>query len=246
MASWSRRRFGESSCEKRPKETLYNQDLLNRQSLHWQLDAYRLNQDYSVESIDGLPRASNVQSYIGRAGLEKRRVQVMLDVDRGWTRGFHVAVLSSASPRTRILAGMEEIRERRNVYSRTSQHFRGRFVLAALLRTPNHSSFMAYAQPHPRLSVLSTSSLSSVEHLSPTTSSTRFSLPSAPSINVSLGTKPSAPRPNIYDRNLNKTRQSEVSASAFSFLFSEVVQYTQKRVNGINDLERRYVWLHLT
>jgi hypothetical protein len=40
---------------------------------------------------------------------------------------------------------------------------------------------------------------------------------------------------------LNKTRTSEVSASAFAFLFAEIVQYTQKRVGGINDLERRYL-----
>ncbi len=43
----------------------------------------------------------------------------------------------------------------------------------------------------------------------------------------------------IYDRNLNKTRTSEVSMNAWAFLFSEVVQYTQKRVAGIGDLERR-------
>ncbi|KAI0077642.1 TRAPP complex subunit trs31 [Panus rudis PR-1116 ss-1] len=101
---------------------------------------------------------------------------------------------------------------------------------------------MTYAQPHPRFSVLSSSSLSSAEHLSPS-GSTRFSLPSAPSINsinTALGTpKPTGVRPNIYDRNLNKTRTAEVSASAFAFLFSEVVQYTQKRVTGISDLERR-------
>jgi trafficking protein particle complex subunit 5 len=102
---------------------------------------------------------------------------------------------------------------------------------------------MTYAQPHPRFSVLSASSLSSAEHLSPAASS-RFSLPSAPSINTTLGsTKPTGIRPNIYDRNLNKTRTAEVSASAFAFLFSEVVQYTQKRVSGINDLERRCVAL---
>ncbi|KAH7930601.1 TRAPP I complex [Leucogyrophana mollusca] len=98
---------------------------------------------------------------------------------------------------------------------------------------------MAYTQPHPRFSVLSASSLSSAEHLSPTGSSARFSLPSAPSINTALGTPKPISRPNIYDRNLNKTRTTEVSASAFTFLFSEVVQYTQKRVSGINDLERR-------
>ncbi|KAF9056417.1 TRAPP complex subunit trs31 [Panaeolus papilionaceus] len=97
---------------------------------------------------------------------------------------------------------------------------------------------MAYTQPHPRLSVVSNSSQSS-EHHSPT-SSTRFSLPSAPSIHaVVSGNKSNQNRPNIYDRNLNKTRGTEVSAAAFAFLFSEMVQYTQKRVSGINDLERQ-------
>lgn len=43
----------------------------------------------------------------------------------------------------------------------------------------------------------------------------------------------------IYERNLNKTRNAEVSLSAWAFMFSEVVQYTQKRVSGIGDLERR-------
>ncbi|KAI0345865.1 TRAPP I complex [Trametopsis cervina] len=101
---------------------------------------------------------------------------------------------------------------------------------------------MAYAQSqaqHPRFSVLSSSSLTSAEHLSPAASSTRFSLPSAPSINTTLAGGKAGVRPNIYDRNLNKTRTAEVSASAFAFLFSEVVQYTQKRVSGIADLERR-------
>jgi hypothetical protein len=97
---------------------------------------------------------------------------------------------------------------------------------------------MAYSQ-HPRLSLLSNSSLSSSDHLSPTASSTRFSLPSAPSLPPS--TRPAAARPNVYDRPLNKSRVTDVSAAAFSFLFSELVQYTQKRVSGINDLERRHV-----
>lgn len=103
---------------------------------------------------------------------------------------------------------------------------------------------MSYAQPHPRFSVLSSSSLASAEHLS-TASSTRFSLPSAPSINTATGAPAKSPaqRPSIYDRPLNKARAAEVSASAFAFLFSEVVQYTQKRVSGINDLERRCVAL---
>jgi hypothetical protein len=101
---------------------------------------------------------------------------------------------------------------------------------------------MAYTQPqHPRFSALSSSSLSSAEHLSPTASSTRFSIASAPSINTTLGSARPVAKLSIYDRHLNKTKTSEVSGSAFAFLFSEVVQYTQKRVSGINDLERRSV-----
>lgn len=92
------------------------------------------------------------------------------------------------------------------------------------------------AHPPSRFSVLSANSISSTD--SGATSATRFSLPS-----VSTTPKPAGVRPNIYDRPLNKTRTTEVSASAFAFLFSEVVQYTQKRVSGIADLERRCVGL---
>ncbi|KAH0838649.1 NO signaling/Golgi transport ligand-binding domain-containing protein [Lanmaoa asiatica] len=76
------------------------------------------------------------------------------------------------------------------------------------------------------------------EHLSPTSSF------STPSISTTLASYRPANRPNIYDRNLNKTRTAEISASAFAFVFSEMVQYTQKRVSGINDLERRFASLH--
>ncbi|THH30188.1 hypothetical protein EUX98_g4026 [Antrodiella citrinella] len=92
-------------------------------------------------------------------------------------------------------------------------------------------------QQQSRFSVLSASSLSSAEHLSPGASSTRFSLPSA--TNTNFHTSKPGVRPNVYDRNLNKTRTTEVSSAAFAFLFSEAVQYTQKRVLGIADLERR-------
>ena len=98
---------------------------------------------------------------------------------------------------------------------------------------------MAYPQPHPRLSVISTSSLPT-EYYSPTTSTARFAAPTQSINNVlsNANSKTNA-RYNIYDRNLNKTRVAEVSLSAYAFLFSEIVQYTQKRVNGINDLEKR-------
>ena len=108
---------------------------------------------------------------------------------------------------------------------------------------------------HPRLSVLSTISLPTGGagdrvSLSTPPPAARLSLPAsnstltlAPrsSIATSVGT---GPVPNIYDRNLNKTRTAEVSAAAFAFLFSEMIQYTQKRVSGIGDLERRCVPPH--
>jgi len=109
---------------------------------------------------------------------------------------------------------------------------------------------------HPRLSVLSTSSLptgvagdrSSLSTPPPVPPATRLSLPASNSSTLTLGPRSSiatsvggGPVPNIYDRNLNKTRTTEVSAAAFAFLFSEMIQYTQKRVSGIGDLERRCV-----
>lgn len=117
---------------------------------------------------------------------------------------------------------------RRGIVIHAGWDRRKKYLLTSL-RDPEHS--MAYSQqPRPRLSVLSNPS---IDHLS---SSARYSLPSTSSVLVS----PRPPRSNIYDRNLNKTRTADVSASSFSFLFSEIVQYTQKRVSGINDLERRY------
>ncbi|KAG8999951.1 TRAPP subunit trs31 [Tulasnella sp. JGI-2019a] len=89
-----------------------------------------------------------------------------------------------------------------------------------------------------RLSVFSTSSQSSVDIQSvssapPTTGGRSRLRP-----NSTLG--PVNKRNTaIYDRNLNKTRLSEVGMSSWAFLFSEMVQYTQKRVSGIGDLERR-------
>lgn len=47
-------------------------------------------------------------------------------------------------------------------------------------------------------------------------------------------------RKTIYDRNLNRTRTAELSRASFAYLFAEMVSYAQKRVTGIQDLERRY------
>lgn len=45
----------------------------------------------------------------------------------------------------------------------------------------------------------------------------------------------------IYHRPLNRSRTSELSQSSFAYLFSEMVSYAQRRVTGIQDLEKRYV-----
>ncbi|KIO15431.1 hypothetical protein M407DRAFT_247235 [Tulasnella calospora MUT 4182] len=103
---------------------------------------------------------------------------------------------------------------------------------------------------HSRLSVFSTSSQSSVDLAGTRPSSSLGSRPTSTvgrPISVGTGTTLASSGSNvvtkrtntIYDRNLNKTRLAEVSLGAWSFMFSEVVQYTQKRVAGIGDLERR-------
>lgn len=45
--------------------------------------------------------------------------------------------------------------------------------------------------------------------------------------------------PDIMERPRDRTRNSEVSSSALAFLFAEVVSYTQNRVLGISDLEKK-------
>lgn len=47
-------------------------------------------------------------------------------------------------------------------------------------------------------------------------------------------------RRSIYDRNLNRTQRAELSKASFAFLFGEMIQYAQKRVSGIQDLEKKY------
>lgn len=53
-------------------------------------------------------------------------------------------------------------------------------------------------------------------------------------------------RKTIYDRHLNRSRNGESSRAGFAFLFGEMVTYAQRRVTGIQDLERRLVCTHLT
>jgi len=45
----------------------------------------------------------------------------------------------------------------------------------------------------------------------------------------------------IYHRPLNRTKTAELSQASFAYLFSEMVSYAQRRVTGIQELEKRYV-----
>ncbi|WWC61234.1 uncharacterized protein I303_103815 [Kwoniella dejecticola CBS 10117] len=44
---------------------------------------------------------------------------------------------------------------------------------------------------------------------------------------------------NILDRPLNKTKAFEVALSSWAFMFSEIVSYSQSRVDSVTDLEKR-------
>ena len=45
--------------------------------------------------------------------------------------------------------------------------------------------------------------------------------------------------PDIVERPRDKLRQNDVALSSLSFLFGEIVSYTQNRVTGVTDLEKR-------
>lgn len=47
------------------------------------------------------------------------------------------------------------------------------------------------------------------------------------------------PISTLQERPLNKTRGAEVSQASWAYLFSELVQYTQARVTGIADFEKK-------
>ncbi|KAF2011314.1 trafficking protein particle complex subunit 5 [Aaosphaeria arxii CBS 175.79] len=43
----------------------------------------------------------------------------------------------------------------------------------------------------------------------------------------------------IYDRNLNRSKNAELSRAAFAYLFVEMISYAQKNVRNLVDLEKR-------
>ncbi|ORY88962.1 NO signaling/Golgi transport ligand-binding domain-containing protein [Leucosporidium creatinivorum] len=100
--------------------------------------------------------------------------------------------------------------------------------------------------PSVRDSISSTSRFSSL--LSPTSTPSTTTTPRSSSSTFPIPQpSPSLPPlpPNlkrtsiIYDRPLPKARGTEVALGAWAFLFSEIIQYTQKRVSGIGEFEKR-------
>ena len=102
---------------------------------------------------------------------------------------------------------------------------------------------MTFRAPSSAHSDVPSSSSTSRFSIASTTGALAAALPMSTSANAltakrASGVNLTAP-PNILDRNLGKTRGAEVSFGAWAFLFSEIVQYTQRRVSGISDFEAR-------
>lgn len=45
---------------------------------------------------------------------------------------------------------------------------------------------------------------------------------------------------SIYDRNLNRSKNAELSRTAFAYLFIEMIAYAQRGVTNVGDLEQKY------
>ncbi|KAJ9614822.1 Trafficking protein particle complex subunit 31 [Knufia peltigerae] len=91
---------------------------------------------------------------------------------------------------------------------------------------PSHT-----ASPSRHISTYSTSS---------TTFGTSTSTPtSAAGASATSTLRYPSTRKTIYDRNLNRSRNAELSRASFAYLFMEMVSYAHRRVKGIQDFERR-------
>ncbi|KAL4994867.1 NO signaling/Golgi transport ligand-binding domain-containing protein [Aspergillus recurvatus] len=87
------------------------------------------------------------------------------------------------------------------------------------------------------------SSMLSMSSSAQTATLTEKQLAQQPQIQTPTQTTPGlrvpSNRKTIYDRHLNRSRNAESSRASFAFLFGEMVTYAQRRVTGIQDLERR-------
>lgn len=82
-------------------------------------------------------------------------------------------------------------------------------------------------------------SLASTMYASPTYSyESRQSTSSTPSF-PAAGLRVPTNRKTIYDRNLNRSRNAELSRASFGFLFMEMVSYAQRNIKSISDFEKK-------
>ena len=110
---------------------------------------------------------------------------------------------------------------------------------SGLFQNPNVNSYLIImSTASPSASIL-TSTTHSALGSSINTNSTATTVIPASRYPSSPGLRVPSNRKTIYDRNLNRTRTAELSRASFAYLFSEMVGYAQRKVTGIQDLERR-------
>lgn len=116
--------------------------------------------------------------------------------------------------------------------------------MSTALPIPN--IFSTRTSPSPRPS----SGLTALAVADPSSSAQRYN-----AHNVAMSTAPGAAgggaqgpglrypsnKKTIYDRNLNRTKNAELSRAAFAYLFVEMIAYAQRNVRDIATLEKRCV-----
>ncbi|KAA8619095.1 Trafficking protein particle complex protein [Pyrenophora tritici-repentis] len=111
---------------------------------------------------------------------------------------------------------------------------------------PLHSSYYSTRNPPSSQSAVSAnhvSSSSSIATIRPQSSahSQAPGQPIAMSGNASQapGLRYPSNKKTIYDRNLNRSKNAELSRAAFAYLFIEMIAYAQKGAKDVGDLEQR-------
>jgi hypothetical protein len=58
--------------------------------------------------------------------------------------------------------------------------------------------------------------------------------------NQGTGLRYPSNKKSIYDRNLNRSKNAELSRAAFAYLFIEMIALAQRGAKDVGDLEQRY------
>lgn len=99
---------------------------------------------------------------------------------------------------------------------------------------------MAAPPRHVSMLSISNSNSNSNAGTPQSTSSEKPQTPQPPSTpQPTSGLRVPSNRKTIYDRHLNRSRNAESSRASFAYLFAEMVAYAQRRVKGIQDLEKK-------